>query len=43
MQQIRSVIKYPGSKWRIADWIINHMAEHRSYLEPYLGSGGVFF
>lgn len=43
MQQLRSVIKYPGSKWRIADWIINHMAEHRSYLEPFLGSGGVFF
>lgn len=43
LQQLRTVIKYPGAKWRIADWIIGHMPEHHSYLEPYFGSGGVFF
>ncbi len=43
MQALRAVIKYPGAKWRIADWIINHMPEHKSYVEPFLGSGAVFF
>lgn len=40
---LRTVIKYPGAKWRIADWIISHMPEHKSYLEPFFGSGAVFF
>jgi DNA adenine methylase len=43
MLEYRTVIKYPGAKWRIADWIISHMPEHKSYLEPYFGSGAVFF
>ena len=36
-------MKYPGSKWRIAEWIISFFPEHRSYLEPFLGSGAVLF
>lgn len=39
----RAIIKYPGSKWRIADWIVSLMPEHKSYLEPFFGSGAVFF
>ena len=39
----RTVLKYPGSKWRIADWIIALMPPHKSYLEPFFGSGAVFF
>lgn len=27
----------------MANWIINRMPEHRTYLEPFLGSGAVFF
>lgn len=38
-----SILKYPGGKWRIADWIISHLPPHKIYLEPYFGSGGVFF
>ena len=37
------VLKYPGAKWRLADWIIAHMPPHRVYVEPYFGSGAVFF
>ena len=40
---MKAILKYPGSKWRIADWIINYMPEHKVYLEPFFGSGAVFF
>ena len=40
---MRSVLHYPGSKKRIASWIIRHMPPHHSYLEPYFGSGAVLF
>lgn len=39
----RTVIKYPGAKWNIAQWIISVMPHHKSYLEPFFGSGAVFF
>ena len=40
---IGPVLKYPGSKWRMADWIVSYMPKHVTYLEPYFGSGAVFF
>lgn len=40
---MKTVIKYPGAKWAIAEWIIGFLPEHRSYLEPFFGSGAVFF
>lgn len=40
---VRPVLKYPGSKWRIVEWIISLMPPHKSYLEPFFGSGAVFF
>lgn len=42
-QNKRPVLKYPGSKWRMAEWIISLMPPHKSYLEPFFGSGAVFF
>ena len=40
---MRCVLNYPGSKWSLADWIVGLMPPHRSYLEPFFGSGAVFF
>lgn len=40
---MKAVIKYTGSKWRIADWIISFFPEHHSYLEPFFGSGAILF
>ena len=37
------ILHYPESKWSLADWIISHMPPHTTYLEPYFGSGAVFF
>lgn len=39
----RSILKYPGSKWRISKWIVSMIPEHHSYLEPFFGSGAVLF
>ena len=41
-----NILKYPGSKWNIADWIVSHFPigyEKMLYLEPFFGSGAVFF
>lgn len=39
----RKVLNYPGSKWRIADKLVDMIPPHHTYLEPYFGSGAVFF
>lgn len=36
-------MKYPGSKWSAAGWIISFFPGHHSYLEPFFGSGAVLF
>lgn len=36
-------MKYPGSKWRIADRLVQMIPEHHAYCEPFFGSGAVFF
>lgn len=43
MININAILKYPGSKWRVSDWIIAQFPEHKVYCEPFFGSGAVFF
>jgi len=40
------VLKYRGSKWRLASWILDHFPTpdtYTTYIEPFFGSGAVFF
>lgn len=46
MSDIKTVLKYPGSKWSTAEWIISYFPEgyeKMTYLEPFFGSGAIFF
>ena len=38
-----AAIRYPGSKWSLADRIIELFRPHYHYVEPFFGSGAVFF
>ncbi|GAY71418.1 DNA adenine methylase [Streptococcus canis] len=40
---MKSLLRYPGSKWNLAKKIVARLPEHKSYLEPYFGSGAVLF
>lgn len=40
---MKSVLKYPGAKNRLAPWICGYIPEHKVYLEPYAGSLAVLF
>lgn len=37
------VLRSPGAKWRIAEWIASHLPEHDTYVEAFFGSGAVLF
>lgn len=42
---MQTVLKYPGSKWSMVDWILSNFPEgyeKMTYIEPYFGSGAVF-
>ena len=41
--RMRTVLRYPGAKNRLAKDILKYIPEHHSYVEPYFGSGAVFF
>lgn len=40
---MKAVLKYPGAKNRLVDWILEYIPEHKVYLEPYAGSLAVLF
>jgi DNA adenine methylase len=42
MQKVkRPILRYHGSKWRIAPWIISYIPDHRIYVELFGGGGSV--
>lgn len=41
--QMKALLHYPGSKKRMAPWIVQQMPPHHSYLEPFFGSGAILF
>lgn len=43
MNRLQRVLSYPGSKWSMVDWILEHIPPHTMYLEPFFGSGAVLF
>lgn len=40
---MKRILNYPGSKWTLAETICDIMPPHVTYLEPFFGSGAVFF
>lgn len=40
---MKALLNYPGAKWGMAQEIVSIMPPHRSYLEPFFGSGAVLF
>ncbi len=38
-REINALLSYPGAKWGLAPQIVSLMPPHRSYLEPFFGSG----
>lgn len=40
---MKAALRYPGSKWNIAGWIVDHLPAHDHYIEPFFGSGAVLF
>jgi len=43
LTQTKPILRYPGAKWFLANWIVEHLPPFRAYVEPYFGSGAVFF
>lgn len=43
MNVIERVLKYPGSKWNLVPNILPMIPAHHTYLDPYFGSGAIFF
>lgn len=37
------IMRYPGAKWSRAEWVIKHLPTFRTYVDPFFGSGAIYF
>lgn len=40
---VKPILRYPGAKWQRAKWIVDQLPPFRTYVEPFFGSGAIFF
>jgi DNA adenine methylase len=40
---VKPAFRYPGSKFRLAPWIVEHLPPHKVYCEPFAGTLAVLF
>lgn len=40
---MNTILKYPGAKNRLVNWLICFVPEHKLYIEPFFGSGALLF
>jgi DNA adenine methylase len=43
VENYKPILRYRGSKARIAAWVVAHFPAHEVYCEPFFGGGSVLF
>jgi len=41
--ELHPILRYPGGKTRLRKELLQHVPEHKTYVEPFVGGGSLFF